>query len=45
MATVLSVDTTKGNRVGNRRGFAISPTARQGWVLRISDDLLDVQPS
>ncbi len=40
MEAVLSVDTTKGNRIVNVRGFAISPTVKQGYVLRVSEDLL-----
>jgi hypothetical protein len=39
---VLSVDTTRGNRVINHRGFAISPTVREGWIMRVSEDLLSV---
>lgn len=39
---VLSVDTTKGNRVINTRGFAISPTVKEGYILRTSEDLLDL---
>ena len=35
---ILSVDTTKGNRVINTRGFAISPTVKEGWILRTSED-------
>lgn len=42
MDAVLSIDTTKGNRVVNHTGFAISPTVRQGWILRVSEDLLQV---
>jgi hypothetical protein len=42
MDAILSIDTTRGNRILNRRGVAISPTAKAGWVLRVSDDLLDV---
>lgn len=42
MSAVLTVDTTKGNRVCNHVGFAITPTVREGWILRVSDDLLDV---
>ncbi|MDT7598433.1 MAG: hypothetical protein QOK26_510 [Pseudonocardiales bacterium] len=42
MDAVLSVDTTKGNRVCNHQGFAITPTVRQGWILRVSEDLLDI---
>jgi hypothetical protein len=43
MEAILSVDTTRGNRVCNHTGFAVSPTVRQGWVLRVSEDLLDLQ--
>ena len=39
---VLSLDTTKGNRILNRRGFAITPTVKQGYILRVSESLLDV---
>jgi len=39
---ILTVDTTKGNRVINTRGFAISNTVKQGWILPVSEDLLDV---
>lgn len=42
MDAILSIDTTKGNRVANWRGFAITPTAKQGWVLKVSDSLLDI---
>ena len=42
MDAVLTVDTTKGNRICNHNGFAISPTVKQGWILRLSDDLLDL---
>jgi len=40
MDAILSVDTTKGNRVINCRGFAISPTVKEGYILRVSEDLL-----
>ncbi|MCE5196490.1 MAG: DUF1177 domain-containing protein [Negativicutes bacterium] len=39
---ILSVDTTKGNRIFNARGFAITPTIKDGWILRISEDLLSI---
>jgi len=42
MDAILSFDTTKGNRVINHRGFAISPTVKEGYILRISEDLLDI---
>ena len=43
MEAILAIDTTRGNRVINRRGFAISPTVKAGWILRVSEDLLDIQ--
>jgi hypothetical protein len=43
MDAVLSLDTTKGNRIINTRGFAISPTVKEGYILRVSEDLLTVQ--
>jgi len=42
MDAVLSIDTTKGNRVLNHKGFAISPTVKQGYILRVSEDLLRI---
>lgn len=42
MDAILSIDTTKGNRVINHRGFAISPTVKEGYILRISEDLLNI---
>ncbi len=42
MEAILSVDTTKGNRVINHHGFAISPSVKEGWILRISEDLLRI---
>lgn len=42
MDAVLSIDTTKGNRIINKRGFAISPTVKDGYILHISEDLLDI---
>jgi hypothetical protein len=42
MDAVLSIDTTKGNRLINHRGVAISPTVRAGYILPVSDDLVGV---
>lgn len=42
MDAVLSIDTTKGNRIINHKGFAISPTVKEGYILRVSDDLLRI---
>jgi len=43
MDGIVSIDTTKGNRVINRRGFAISPTVKEGYILRVDDELLTIQ--
>lgn len=42
MDAILSVDTTKGNRILNRRGIAITPTVKDGWILPVSEGLLDI---
>jgi len=42
MDAILSVDTTKGNWLVNRRGFAITPTVKEGYILRTSPDLLEI---
>lgn len=42
MDAILTVDTTKGNRIINTMGFAISPTVKEGYILRTSEDLLDL---
>ncbi|MBI3978037.1 MAG: DUF1177 domain-containing protein [Chloroflexi bacterium] len=42
MEAILSLDTTKGNRIVNHRGFAISPTIKEGYILRVSEDLLGI---
>lgn len=39
---ILSIDTTKGNRIINTRGFALSPTVRQGVILPVASDLLNL---
>jgi hypothetical protein len=43
MDAILSIDTTKGNRIINNRGFAISPVVKEGYILRVSEALLSVQ--
>lgn len=42
MEAILSIDTTRGNRVINHKGIAISLTVKEGYILRASDDLLDI---
>ncbi|MFN8059322.1 MAG: DUF1177 domain-containing protein [Vicinamibacterales bacterium] len=43
MDAILAIDTTRGNRIVNHRGFAISPTVKEGYILRVSEDLLTLQ--
>lgn len=40
MDAVLSIDTTKGNSIINHRGVALSPTVREGYILKVSDSLV-----
>lgn len=42
MDAVLSLDTTKGNRIINHKGYALSPTVKEGYILRVSEDLLRI---
>jgi len=42
MNAVLSIDTSRGNRVVNHKGIAITPTVRQGYILPVSRDLTDI---
>jgi len=42
MDGVLSIDATKGNEIVNWNGFAISPTVKEGYILRVSKDLLAI---
>jgi hypothetical protein len=42
MDAILSVDTTKGNRIVNCKGVTITPTVKEGYILPVSDDLIDL---
>lgn len=42
MEAVLSIDATKGNRIVNHRGIAITPTVREGYILPVAPDLIDI---
>lgn len=42
MDAIVSIDTTKGNRILNHRGVAISPTVKEGYILRPAPDLVAV---
>lgn len=39
---LISLDTTKGNRILNWKGIAITPTVKEGYILKVSQDLLDI---
>lgn len=41
MDAILSIDTTKGNRVINHNGIAISNTIKEGYILEVSNDIMD----
>ncbi len=40
MEAILAVDTTRGNWIVNQRGVAITPTVKEGYILKVSPDLL-----
>ena len=42
MDAILSVDATKGNKVIKIHGFAITPTVKKGWILKVSEDLINI---
>jgi len=45
MDAILSIDASKGNSIIKHRGFALTPTAMQGYILRMSPDLVKVMES
>jgi len=45
MEAILSIDASKGNSIVKHRGFAISPTAMQGYILRVAPDLVGIMES
>jgi len=42
MEAIVQVETSRGNRVINWSGFAITPTIKECYVLKVSNDLLDI---
>lgn len=42
MDAILSIDTTKGNQIICKSGISISPTVLKGYILRVSEDLLNL---
>ena len=42
MDAVVAIDTTRGNRIVNHKGIAITPTIKDGYVLPVSEGFLSV---
>jgi len=42
MNAILSIDATKANWIIKHTGFAITPTVKEGWILKPSPDLVDI---
>lgn len=42
MEAILSIDTTKGNNIINHKGIAISPPVKEGYILKVSVDLVRI---
>ena len=42
MDAILSIDATKANKVIKVEGFAITPTVKEGIILKVSDDLIEI---
>jgi hypothetical protein len=42
MDAILSVDTSRGNRYVMHNGIALTPTVKEGYILRISEALLEI---
>ncbi|MBG0763958.1 MAG: DUF1177 domain-containing protein [Tissierellales bacterium] len=42
MDAIISIDTTKGNNIITNKGISMSPTVKEGYILRVSEDLLDI---
>lgn len=39
---LISVDTTRGNRIIKNNYFAITPIIKEGWILKIPDEIIDI---
>lgn len=42
MSAILSIDTSRGNKIINNSLFAITPPVKEGWILKIPDKILDI---
>lgn len=39
---VVITETSRGNRIANYPSFGITPTVKEGWILKVSEDALDI---
>lgn len=39
---VITIDTTKGNNFITNKGFSISPTVKEGYILKVCQDLVNI---
>lgn len=39
---VITIDTTKGNNIITNKGFAISPTVKEGYILKVNQQLVNI---
>ena len=39
---IVITETSRGNRVANYPVFGITPTVKEGWILKVSEDAIDV---
>lgn len=39
---LISIDTTRGNRIIKNNYFAITPIIKEGWILKIPDEIIDI---
>lgn len=42
MDAIVTIDTTKGNEIINHKGISISPTVKEGYILPVSYDLIQI---
>lgn len=42
MEAILAIDTTRGNRILNQRGFALSLVIKEGYILPLPDEMLSI---
>lgn len=42
MEAIISIDTTRGNRIIKNNYFAITPIVKEGWILKVPDEIIDI---